>query len=92
MPVGGCKESTNCKAGQTGQISWKAVKGVKPRQSFYMQETVHWSSEFTLQRKVVMSDEYSIARSGQADFGFGGDAQTEGPSRPDSPCPSGLSA
>ena len=57
-----------------------------------MQETVNWSSELTLSReKVVMSEEYSIADSEQADFGFGGDAQTEDPSRPDSPCPSGLS-
>ena len=68
---------------QTGQISY----------SFYMQETVNWSSELTLSReKVVMSEEYSIVDSKQTDFGFGVDAQTEDPLRPDSPCPSGLSA
>ena len=39
-----------------------------------------------------MSEEYGIAESKQTDFGFGVDAQTEDPSRPDSPCPSGLSA
>ena len=61
--------------------------------SFYMQETVNWSSELTLSReKVVMSEEYSIADSKQTEFGFGVDAQTEDPLRPDSPCPSGLSA
>ena len=58
-----------------------------------MQETVNWSSELTLSReKVVMSEEYSIADSKQTDFGFRADAQTEDPLRPDSPCPSGLSA
>ena len=58
-----------------------------------MQETVNWSSELTLSReKVVMSEEDSRADSEQADFGFGVDAQTEDPLRPDSPCPSGLSA
>ena len=68
---------------QTGQISY----------SFYMQETVNWSSELTLSReKVVTSEEYSIADSKQTDFGFRVDAQTEDPLRPDSPCPSGLSA
>ena len=35
---------------------------------------------------------YSIADSKQTDFGFRVDAQTEDPLRPDSPCPSGLSA
>ena len=51
-------------------------KGFKPRHSFYMQETVNWSSELTLSRgKVVMSEEYSIADSKQTDFGFGVDAQ-----------------
>ena len=50
-----------------------------------MQETVNWSSELTLSReKVVMSEEYSIADSKQTDFGFGVDAQTEDPLRPDS--------
>ena len=68
-------------------------KGFKPRHSFYMQETVNWSSELTLSReKVVMSEEYSIADSKQTDFGLGVDAQTEDPLIPDSPCPSGLSA
>ena len=58
-----------------------------------MQETINWSSELTLSReKVVMSEEYSVADSKQTDFGFGVDAQTEDPLRPDSPCPSGLSA
>ena len=58
-----------------------------------MQETVNWSSELTLSReKVVISEEYSIADSKGTDFGFGVDAQTEDPWRPDSPCPSGLSA
>ena len=32
-------------------------KGFKPRHSFYMQETVNWSSELSLSReKVVMSE------------------------------------
>ena len=58
-----------------------------------MQETVNWSPELTFSReKLVMSEEYSIAESKQIDFGFGVDAQTEDPSRPDSPCRSGLSA
>ena len=57
-----------------------------------MQETVNWNSELTLSReKVVMSEEYSIAESKQTDFSFGVDAQTEDPSRPDLPYPSGLS-
>ena len=55
-----------------------------------MQETVIWSSELTLSRErwsgiaPVMSEEYSIADSKQPDFGFGVDAQTEDPLRPDS--------
>ena len=63
-----------------------------------MQETVNWSSELTLSRErwsgiaPAMSEEYSIADSKQTDFGFGVDAQAEDPLRPDSPCPSGLSA
>ena len=58
-----------------------------------MQETVNWSSELTLSREnVVMAEEYSIADSKETDFGFGVDAQTEDPLKPDSPCPSGLSA
>ena len=58
-----------------------------------MQETVNLSPELTFSReKLVMSEEYSIAESKQIDFGFGVDAQTEDPLRPDSPCPSGLSA
>ena len=40
---------------------------------------------------MIMSEEYSIADSKQTDFDFGVDAQTEDPSRPDSPYPSGLS-
>ena len=63
-----------------------------------MQETVNWSSELTLSRErwsgiaPVMSEEYSIADSKQTHFGFRVDAQAEDPLRPDSPCPSGLSA
>ena len=58
-----------------------------------MQETVNWSSELTLSREnVVMSEEYSIADSKQTDFALRVDAQTEDSLRPDSPCPSGLTA
>ena len=92
--VGGCKQSISCKvwADRSDKLE-SHQKGFKPRHSFYMQETVNWSSELTLSReKVVMSEEYSIADSKQTDFGFGVDAQTEDPLRPDSPCPSGLSA
>ena len=39
-----------------------------------------------------MSEEYSIADSKQTDFALRVDAQTEDSLRPDSPCPSGLSA
>ena len=61
LTVGGCKQSISCKA-----------RSVKPKHSFYMQETVNWSSELTLCReKVVMSEEYSIADSKQTDFGLG---------------------
>ena len=92
LTVGSCKQSTSCKADRSDRLE-SHQKGFKPRHSFYMQETVNWSSELTLSReKVVMSEEYSIAGSKQTDFGFGVDAQTEDPLRPDSPCPSGLSA
>ena len=72
-------------------------EGSELSHSFYMQETINWSSKLIFQRKVVgfspllMSEEYSIADSKQTNFGFGVDAQTEDPLRPDSPCPSGLS-
>ena len=89
---GGCKQSTSCKADQSDK-SESHQRGFKPRHSFYMQETVNWSSELSLSREnVVMSEEYSIADSKETDFGFGVDAQTEDPLKPDSPCPSGLSA
>ena len=62
------------------------------RHSFYMQETINWSSKLIFQRKVVgdsplMSEECSIADSKQTDFGFGVDARAEDPLRPDPPCP-----
>ena len=57
-----------------------------------MQETVNWSSALTLSREKVVMSECSIADCKQTSFGFGVDAQTEDPSRPDSPCPPGLSA
>ena len=53
------------------------------RHSFYMQETINWSSKLIFQRKVVgdrpplMSEEYSIANRKQTDFGFGVDAQAD---------------
>ena len=61
------------------------------RHSFYMQETINWSSKLIFQRKVVgdsplMSEECSIADSKQTDFGFGVDARAEDPLRPDPPC------
>ena len=91
LTVGGCKQSISCKNRSDKLESHQ--RGFKQRYSFYMQETVNWSSELTLSReKVVMSEEYSIADSKQTDFGFRVDAQTEDPLRPDSPCPSGLSA
>ena len=40
----------------------------------------------------LLCQKSSIADSKQTDFGFGVDAQAEDPLRPDSPCPSGLSA
>ena len=72
-------------------------EGFELRHSFYIQETINWSSKLIFQRKVVggspplTSEEYSIANSKQTDFGFGVDAQTEDPLRPDSSCPPGLS-
>ena len=76
--VGGCKQSTS--PGRPVKYVRKPSKGFKPRHSFYMQETVNWSSELTLSReKLVMSEEYSIAESKQTDFGFRVDAQTEDP-------------
>ena len=78
LTVGGCKQSISCKVRSDKLESHQ--KGFKPRHSFYMQETVNWSSELTLSReKVVMSEECSIADSKQTDFGFGVDAQTEDP-------------
>ena len=92
LTVGGCKQSASCKADRSDKLE-SHQRGFKPRHSFYMRETVNWSSELTLSReKVVMSEECSIADSEQTDFGFGVDAQTEDPLRPGSPCPSGLSA
>ena len=93
--VGGCKQSTSCKvqADLSDKLESHQRGLFKPRHSFYMQETVNWSSELTLSReKVIMSEEYSIADSKRTDFGFAIQAETEDPSRPDSPCPSGLSA
>ena len=81
LTVGGCKQSTSCKvqADRSDKLE-SHQRGFKQRHSFYMQETVNWSSELTLSReKVVMSEECSIADSKQTDFGFGVDAQTEDP-------------
>ena len=84
LTVGGCKQSVSCKADQSDKLE-SHQEGFKPRHCFCMQETVNRSSELTLSReKVVMSEEYSIADSKQPDFGFGVDAQTEDPLRPDS--------
>ena len=92
LTAGGCKQSTSCQADWSNRLE-SHQRGFKSRHSFYMQETVNWSSELTLSReKVVMLEEYSIADSKHTDFGFGVDAQTEDPLRPDLPCPSGLSA
>ena len=92
LTVGGCKQFTSCKSPQLRQVR-ETSKGFELKHSFCMQETVNWSPELTFSReKLVMSEEYSIAESKQTDFGFRVDAQTEDPLRPDSPCPSGLSA
>ena len=69
-------------------------EGFELRHSFYIQETINWSSKLIFQRKVVgfspllMSEEYSIADSKQTNFGFGVDAQADpgDPLRPDPPC------
>ena len=58
LTVGGCKQSTSCKADRSDRLE-SHQRGFKPRRSFYMQETVNWSSELTLSReKVVMSEEW----------------------------------
>ena len=72
-------------------------KGFELRHSFYMQETINWSSKLIFQRKVVgdspllMSEELVkvIKSLRQTDSGFGIDARAGpgGPSSPDLPLP-----
>ena len=90
LTVGGCKQSTSCKDRSDKLESHQ--RGFKPRRSFYMQETVNWSSELTLSReKVVMSEEWKAQynKAGRLWF-FGGRCSrkfSEPPLRPDSPLP-----
>ena len=58
-------------------------EGCELRHSFYMLETINWSSKLIFQRKVVgdspllTSEEYSIANSKHTDSGFGVDARAD---------------